>query len=202
MENVLENVESKDINKVILSGTVANIRKMTFANSMTYNLCDVLIKRKFQNHDEIRVLYDDTYKDNFVEGNKVNLIGRIISKSMPSTTPGDKVETRLEIFVITDTVLDYYKHDFNKIELSGHVFKSPRLRSTDTRKVLDIACAVQDAQFGSMCLPIIVWNDMAEKFSTVPVGQPLSICGRIQSRTYTKDKLQRTVYEISTGTIN
>jgi hypothetical protein len=191
----------ENTNELSLSGTVLNIGKIELQEK-ELNICDLKIKRKFESSDTLRLIFDDTIKDKFIENNKITVNGRLICLPIKSLTDGDD-NIRMEVFVLVTNVLDYYRHDFNKIVISGYVFKPVKLRETVTRKILDIICTVQDEEYGSMCIPVIAWNYLAEDCKELQVGSHIDIVGRVQSREYMMhNNIKRIVYEVSASKIS
>jgi len=83
----------------------------------------------------------------------------------------------------------------NRIRLSGVLCKPPTLRCTPLgREICDIILAVNRRYGRADYLPLIAWG-------TVAVGARLTVEGRIQSRTYTKNletgPQERVAYEVS-----
>lgn len=96
----------------------------------------------------------------------------------------------------------------NKIELKGYICKNPTYRVTPfNREITDVLLAV-NRDFGkSDYIPCIMWGRNAELTRNLPIGSPLKILGRIQSREYNKwndiTKTSETLvaYEVSVSEI-
>ena len=93
----------------------------------------------------------------------------------------------------------------NRVELQGIICKDPIYRRTPLgREICDVMLAVNRAYRRADYLPCILWGRCAQEVSRYPVGTPLALTGRLQSRQYMKvlDGLaeQRTAYEISAVT--
>ena len=91
---------------------------------------------------------------------------------------------------------------FNQIQLSGVVCKPPSLRRTPLgREICDILLAVNRRYGRADYLPCIAWGAVAQSVATYTVGQRLTVEGRVQSRTYTKETedgaVEHTAYEVS-----
>ncbi|OQB23284.1 MAG: Single-stranded DNA-binding protein ssb [Firmicutes bacterium ADurb.Bin182] len=95
----------------------------------------------------------------------------------------------------------------NEITLEGYICKPPVYRTTPfSREIADILLAVNRSYNKSDYLPIIAWGRNARFASTLPVGEHIRICGRIQSREYQKilqdgSCVSRTAYEVSSSSI-
>ena len=90
----------------------------------------------------------------------------------------------------------------NTITLSGTLCKAPIYRRTPLgRSICDLILAVPRSYGRADYLPVIAWGQVAAQVSTLDVGAPLSLEGRIQSRVYRKvtesGSEDRTAYEVS-----
>lgn len=86
--------------------------------------------------------------------------------------------------------------------LSGVLCKPPTLRCTPLgREICDIILAVNRRYGRADYLPLIAWGTVARQTSILAVGARLTVEGRIQSRTYTKNletgPQERVAYEVS-----
>lgn len=95
-------------------------------------------------------------------------------------------------------------HD-NSVTLQGIICKDPVYRRTPLgREICDIMLAVNRPYRRADYLPCILWGRCAQEVSCYPVGTPLALTGRLQSREYIKvidgTPEQRTAYEISVVT--
>ncbi|MEG2159129.1 MAG: single-stranded DNA-binding protein [Clostridia bacterium] len=95
----------------------------------------------------------------------------------------------------------------NKIELNGFLCKNPIFRTTPfNREICDMLLAVNRAYSKSDYIPCIAWGRNARFVKLLPVGQKMTIIGRVQSRVYQK-KLsetqvdERVAYEVSISKI-
>ena len=95
----------------------------------------------------------------------------------------------------------------NTAELIGYICKPPIYRTTPfNREICDVLLAVNRAYAKSDYIPCIAWGKNARLIKNAPVGQKLDVCGRIQSRQYTKrldsgESELRTAYEFSIGSV-
>ncbi len=92
-------------------------------------------------------------------------------------------------------------HD-NSVSLQGIICKDPVYRRTPLgREICDIMLAVNRPYRRADYLPCILWGRCAQEVACYPVGTPLALTGRLQSREYIKvidgTPEQRTAYEIS-----
>ena len=96
----------------------------------------------------------------------------------------------------------------NQIFLDGYVCKPPIYRKTPLgREIADILVAVNRPYGKSDYIPCIAWGRNARFAGGLEVGSHLQICGRVQSREYTKkvdeeSVEKRVAYEVSVSKID
>ena len=131
------------------------------------------------------------------EGDGLSLEGQIRSFNNRSSEG-----RRLVISVLAEKIsVTSAPHD-NRVTLEGIICKDPVYRRTPLgREICDIMLAVNRPYRRADYLPCILWGRCAQEVSAYPVGTPLHITGRLQSREYIKlidgTAEQRTAYEIS-----
>ena len=109
---------------------------------------------------------------------------------------------RLLIFVFASTVLAEDGDPINEVTLEGPLCKEPTYRRTPLgREICDVMLAVPRAFRRADYLPCILWGRTAQEISQCHTRDVIRICGRLQSRIYTKltddGPQERTTYEIS-----
>ena len=113
------------------------------------------------------------------------------------------IGNKLVLTVYTQDILPPQDEFCNHIALSGSLCKPPVFRRTPLgRNICDLMLAVSRKYGRADYLPVIAWGQLALQVSELQVGSPLSLEGRVQSRTYQKvleNNLieQRTAYEVS-----
>jgi len=131
------------------------------------------------------------------EGSNLCVTGEI--RSYNSHRPGNR---RLIISVYAeDLEVTDLPHD-NRVSLIGNLCKPPVYRRTPLgREICDIMLAVNRSYRRSDYLPCILWGRMAQEAARCHTRDIIRLCGRLQSRTYTKvtdhGSEERTAYEIS-----
>ena len=108
----------------------------------------------------------------------------------------------LLIFVFAATVTVEDGEPVNEVYLEGLLCKEPNFRRTPLgRDICDVMLVVPRAFHRADYLPCILWGRTAQEVSACHVRDELRICGRLQSRIYTKltedGAIDRTAYEIS-----
>jgi len=130
-------------------------------------------------------------------GDMVCVTGQIRSHNLRSNG-----RRHLLIFVFAASLcLDHGQAD-NQVTLEGVLCREPVLRRTPLgREICDIMLAVPRAFQRSDYLPCILWGATAREIALCHTGDSLRICGRMQSRLYTKvtpeGSFEKTAYEIS-----
>ena len=108
------------------------------------------------------------------------------------------VGSRLVISVFAKELIPEEGEDENLLLLSGTVCKSPSLRSTPLgRTICDMILAVNRRYGRADYLLCIAWGSLAHLCAGLPVGSPLRLEGRLQSRAYTKNLGDRTEERIA-----
>lgn len=108
----------------------------------------------------------------------------------------------LLIFVFAATVTAEDGEPINEVCIEGPLCKEPVYRRTPLgREICDVMLAVPRAFRRADYLPCILWGSTAHQAAACHTRDRIRICGRLQSRIYTKlteaGPLERTAYEIS-----
>ena len=130
-------------------------------------------------------------------GEMVTVVGQV--RSHNSRENGVR---RLLIFVYAGAVLVEDGPPINDVSVCGPLCKEPVYRRTPLgREICDIMLAVPRAFPRADDLPCILWGRTAREVSDCHVRDQVTVCGRLQSRIYTKQTEdgpeERTAYEIS-----
>lgn len=130
-------------------------------------------------------------------GNMIAVTGQIRSHNI--RTDGIR---RLLIFVFAGSVTAEEGEPLNDVMLEGPLCREPTYRRTPLgREICDVMLAVPRAFRRADYLPCILWGRTALEASRCHTRDRIRICGRLQSRTYTKvtetGSEERTAYEIS-----
>lgn len=108
----------------------------------------------------------------------------------------------LMIFVFASSIEAEDGPAINDCTIEGPICKEPVFRRTPLgREICDVMLAVPRAFRRADYLPCILWGRTAQDISTCHTRDRIRICGRLQSRQYTKlteiGPIDRTAYEIS-----
>lgn len=109
---------------------------------------------------------------------------------------------RLLVFVFAASILAEEGEPINEVILEGPLCREPTFRRTPLgREICDVMLAVPRAFRRADYLPCILWGRTAQDISRCHTRDVIRICGRLQSRVYTKlteeGAIERTTYEIS-----
>lgn len=130
-------------------------------------------------------------------GSMVTVCGQI--RSHNQRTDGVR---HLLIFVFAATVTVEDGEPLNEVILEGPLCREPTYRRTPLgREICDVMLAVPRAFHRADYLPCILWGRTAQEIAACHTRDCIRICGRLQSRIYTKltesGAEERTAYEIS-----
>jgi len=108
----------------------------------------------------------------------------------------------LKIFVFARGIVCEDGEPLNEVMLEGPLCREPTYRRTPLgREICDVMLAVPRAFRRADYLPCILWGRTAQEVSRCHTSDRILICGRLQSRIYTKvtedGNEERTAYEIS-----
>jgi len=109
----------------------------------------------------------------------------------------------LLIFVFASSITVEDGEPCNQVTLEGALCRTPVCRRTPLgREICDVMLAVPRAFHRADYLPCILWGRTAQELSCCDTGDVIQICGRLQSRIYSKlteegQLIERTAYEIS-----
>jgi len=109
---------------------------------------------------------------------------------------------RLLIFVFATLIEPDDGEPVNDVVLQGPLCREPNYRRTPLgREICDIMLAVPRSFRRADYLPCILWGRTAQEASQCHTRDTIRICGRLQSRNYTKltedGPVEKTAYEIS-----
>ena len=130
-------------------------------------------------------------------GDMITVTGQVRSHNIRTDSA-----RHLLIFVFAQSIVCEDGEPINDCILKGPLCREPTYRRTPLgREICDAMLAVPRAFRRSDYLPCILWGRTAVEVSNCHVRDVITICGRLQSRVYTKltesGSEERTAYEIS-----
>lgn len=131
------------------------------------------------------------------DGEMLTVAGQVRSHNVRSDG-----RRHLLIFVFANAIICEDGEPLNNVILEGPICREPTYRRTPLgREICDVMLAVPRAFKRADYLPCILWGRTALEASRCHTRDVLRICGRLQSRIYTKvteaGSAERTAYEIS-----
>lgn len=130
-------------------------------------------------------------------GEMLTVTGQIRSHNVTT-----QIRRRLLIFVFAAAITAEDAEPVNEVILEGPLCREPTYRRTPLgREICDVMLAVPRAFHRADYLPCILWGRTAREAARCHIRDRIRICGRLQSRIYTKQtetgSEERTAYEIS-----
>ena len=131
------------------------------------------------------------------EGTMLTVSGQVRSHNIRTET-----SRQLLIFVYATGIVAEDGEPINDVIIEGPLCREPTFRRTPLgREICDAMLAVPRAFHRADYLPCILWGRIAQDVSRCHTRDRIRICGRLQSRVYTKltetGAIERTAYEIS-----
>ena len=131
------------------------------------------------------------------DGEMLTIAGQIRSHNIRRDS-----KRHLLIFVFANAIVCEDGDPVNEVVLEGAVCREPTYRRTPLgREICDVMLAVPRAFQRADYLPCILWGRMAKEAARCHTRDIIRICGRLQSRSYTKitenGSEERIAYEIS-----
>ena len=189
-----------NFNRVQLCGTVDSAPALSHVNhGVSFYKFTLAVERLSGLADKLTVIAAQPLLESAAirEGDTVTVRGQLRSFNNKSGQG-----SRLVISVFAHQLTPGGESPFNQIQLSGVLCKTPVLRRTPLgREICDIILAVNRRYGRADYLPCIAWGAVAAQTADMHTGQRLTVEGRVQSRTYTKNDggvlTERTAYEVS-----
>lgn len=178
-------------NIVELIGDIGELEFSHSCNGEKFYRAIISVMRWSLKSDQIPIIISEYFD---IEPNtRVHVIGSFRSR------PVDGILTHsVLVEQIENTDEDY----LNLFIADGYISKSYDLRETPRkRNIKNFSMAVKRKNGKPDCIMCIAWKEMAYIANDLPVGERITITGRVQSRTYRKnidgEVYERTVYEVS-----
>lgn len=187
-------------NTILLRGTLENLPEYSHENhgSRIFRFF-LLVPRLSGTVDRLPVMAQESVLCDFdlSGGSMLTVKGQIRSHNQRSG--GTR---HLLIFVFATAICCEDGPPVNEVFLEGMLCKDPTYRRTPLgRDICDGMLAVPRAFRRADYLPCIFWGRTAQEVSACRTGDQIRICGRLQSRNYTKltenGPETRTAYEVS-----
>ena len=187
-------------NTVTLRGSLQALPQLSHENhgKRFYRFC-LEVPRLSGAVDILPVIAEETILNTIdpTAGEMITVVGQI--RSHNNREAGIR---RLLIFVYAGALIVENGPPINDVTLCGPLCKEPVYRRTPLgREICDVMLAVPRAFHRADYLPCILWGRTAREVANCRVRDQITVCGRLQSRIYTKltddGPIERTAYEIS-----
>ena len=185
-------------NEVLLEGTILETPVLSHENhGARFYRFPLQVPRLSGQVDLLPVLLAEPMLPQVDAGETVRIQGQLRSFNNRSG-----IGSRLVLTVYAQEIEPGLEETVNQILLSGALCKPPIFRRTPLgRSICDLMLAVPRRYGRADYLPVIAWGQLAVRAGRLQVGDPLSLEGRVQSRTYRKvtdaGTEERTAYEVS-----
>lgn len=187
-------------NHILLRGTLSSLPQFSHENhGLRFFRFLLAVPRLSGTVDTLPVVAEETVLNSFdlSGGENLTITGQIRSYNVRS-----EGRRHLKIFVFARSIVCEDGEPLNEVILEGAICREPNYRRTPLgREICDVMLAVPRAFKRADYLPCILWGRTALEGSRCHTSDRLLVCGRLQSRIYTKvtdsGTEERTAYEIS-----
>lgn len=187
-------------NQIVLRGTLASLPQFSHENHNRRFFRFLLeVPRLSGAVDTLPVIAEESILNaaDLSGGDMLTVGGQIRSHNIRSDG-----RRHLLIFVFASTLVCENGEPKNEVVLEGSLCREPTYRRTPLgREICDVMLAVPRAFKRADYLPCILWGRTAQEASRCHTRDRIRVCGRLQSRVYTKvtdsGSEERTAYEIS-----
>ena len=185
-------------NEVLLEGVALETPSLSHENHSTrFYRFPLQVPRLSGQVDTLPILLPESMLPQVTEGGNLRVQGQLRSFNNSSG-----VGSRLVLTVYARSISPGLDEPCNQITLSGTLCKPPVFRRTPLgRSICDLMLAAPRRYGRADYLPVIAWGQLAVRAGRLQVGDPLSLEGRVQSRTYHKvtdlGTEARVAYEVS-----
>ena len=187
-------------NSITVRGTLQNLPQFSHENhGRQFYRFTLEIPRLSGAIDLLPVVAEKQMVDDLdpTAGSMITVTGQI--RSHNQRTDGVR---HLLIFIFASQVVVEDGEPVNDVIIEGPLCREPTFRRTPLgREICDVMLAVPRAFHRADYLPCILWGRTAQQVAQCHTRDRIRICGRLQSRIYTKltpeGALEKTAYEIS-----
>ena len=190
-------------NQILLRGTLASLPEFSHENhGRRFFRFFLEVPRLSGAVDRLPVIAEESvlHSTDLSDGEMLTIAGQVRSHNV-------RIEghRHLLIFVFANVLLCEDGEPMNEVILEGPLCREPTYRRTPLgREICDVMLAVPRAFKRADYLPCIIWGRTALEASRCHTRDKIKICGRLQSRVYTKvtetGSEERIAYEISAMT--
>ena len=188
------------LNNITLRGELEGLPEFSHENhGRSFYRFTLLVPRLSGAVDRLPIIAEDRLIEQLDPsgGEMLTVTGQVRSHNIRTDTG-----RRLLIFVFAMGLCAEEGDPINEVILEGDLCREPTYRRTPLgREICDAMLAVKRTFHRADYLPCILWGRTAQEISGCHIRDTVRICGRLQSRNYTKltddGPEERTAYEIS-----
>lgn len=187
-------------NHITLRGTLASLPQFSHENHgrRFFRFC-LEVPRLSGVVDTLPVIAEEGLLNSvdLSDGDMFTIAGQVRSHNIRSDG-----RRHLLIFVFANAIVCEDGEPINDVVLEGPICREPTYRRTPLgREICDVMLAIPRAFRRADYIPCILWGRTAQEAARCHTRDVLRICGRMQSRGYTKvtenGTEERTAYEVS-----
>jgi single-stranded DNA-binding protein len=187
-------------NIIALRGELAGLPEFSHENhGRRFYRFELNVRRLSGSVDTLPVIAEGSLMEtvDLSGGEMIAVTGQIRSHNLRSN--GSR---RLLIFVFATSITAEDGEPVNHVLLEGPLCREPNYRCTPLgREICDAMLAVPRAFRRADYIPCILWGRTAQEIANCHTRDRIRICGRLQSRRYTKQTeegpIERMAYEVS-----
>ena len=191
-------------NRIILRGSLLSLPEFSHENhGRKFYRFFLEVSRLSGTVDTLPIIAEESILNtmDLSGGEMVTVYGQIRSHNVRTDE-----RRKLLIFVFASSLIAEDGEPLNDVFVEGYVCRTPTIRRTPLgREICDVMLAVKRTYNRADYLPCILWGRTAQEAAACEVRDFLRICGRLQSRGYTKvtsdGSEDRVAYEISALTM-
>lgn len=174
-----------NINSAIITGTVREDNYSHTAHDLEFRELIVETRRRSNVKDTVKVIYQEK-EQRFNEGQRIMVSGSLRSR---------RENNKLDIYLYAEEIEEYSGEETNELILEGNICSEPYYKEVSGRKLTQFLICTENKR--RSYVSVLVW-----KKKNLQLGQKVTICGRLQSRTYKQGNTDRKINEISAYRIN
>lgn len=191
-------------NKIELIGKVVEGFNLVYS-AYGENFYSLIIEctRTSGNSDRLNLICSDRTINTHIsiENEYISILGNVRTRNEDGHLKLNVFVEELDKLDLDDENIDYI--GVNNVVLEGYICKHDKEPRTTPlgRIIYDLTLAINRCCNRTDYCPIIAWGRNAKYLSSLPIGSKIKLNGRLQSRLYIKDGIEKTAYEISVQTV-
>lgn len=169
-----------DINCIVITGKIISDNYSHTAHNYDFRKIELESERRSKINDKVKIIYRDIGETFFV-GEHIKVCGTIRSRREGS---------KLVLYVFADEIEQFIGNDENELVIEGFVCSQPYYKDVSGRKLTQMLVCIENKR--KCYVSVLVWRK-----TKLQPGDKITICGRLQSRSYMDKKTRKCINEIS-----